>query len=375
MTSAPGDSQTDCPSEDELVRMVEGVLDSDSLSAIEAHIDTCDDCAAVVAGLGAVGQPPKPRQVGRYLLDRKIAAGGMGEVWAAWDPKLRREIAVKLVRPDRTDEGRERERLLREARSLARLTHPNVVAVYDVGEAGGEVFIATELVAGDTLASRGGASADWRMLVRLYSQAARGLAAAHAVGLVHRDVKPANLLLGADGRVRVADFGLAVRASTPSPIAPTETPSLDGGGLVTRAGQIAGTPAYMAPEQKLGDSVDAPADQYALCIALGEAVAGRRPPMDLDRAEMIAFVSERRSRESDLDALCGLLAKGVSLDPHARFTDMTALADGLDAIVAPHAVHRPEASARGTLSGSNLSTAPTVAASTLRDPPRSRMTG
>ena len=377
MTTSPGDSHTDCPSEDELVRMVEGVLDSDSFGAIESHIDTCDDCAAVVAGLGAASGPPKPRQVGRYLLDRKIAAGGMGEVWAAWDPKLRREIAVKLVRPDRTDEGRERERLLREARSLARLTHPNVVAVYDVGEAGGEVFIATELVVGDTLASRGGASADWRMLVRLYSQAARGLAAAHAVGLIHRDVKPANLLLGADGRVRVADFGLAIRATTnASPIAPTETPSMDGGGLVTRAGQIAGTPAYMAPEQKVGDTVDAPADQYALCIALGEAVAGRRPPMDLDRNEMIAFVSERRSRETELDELCTLLAKGSSLEPRARFTDMTALADALDAIVTPHAIPRPESGARGIAAISPISTAPTEAApSTLRDVPRSRMTG
>jgi serine/threonine protein kinase len=320
MTSAPGDSQTDCPSEDELVRMVEGALDTASLSVIESHIDTCDDCAAVVGGLGAVGAPPKPRQVGRYLLDRKIAAGGMGEVWAAWDPKLRAEIAVKLVRPDRTDEGRDRERLLREARSLAKLTHPNVVTVYDVGEAGGEVFIATELVAGDTLADRGGASADWRMLVRLYSQAARGLAAAHAVGVVHRDVKPANLLLGADGRVRVADFAL-------------------------------------------GDSVDAPADQDALCIALAEAVAGQPPPKDLDRAAMIAFVSEHRAREPELDELCSLLAKGVSLDPRARFADMTALADALDAIVAS----RPE---------SGMRTAPPAgAASPVRETARSRMTG
>jgi len=310
MTSAPGDSQTDCPSEDELVRMVEGVLDSVALSAIESHIDTCDDCAAVVAGLGAVGAPPKPRQVGRYLLDRKIAVGDLGEVWVAWDPKLRREIAVKLVRPDRPDEARDRERLVREVRSLARLTHPNVVAVHDVGEAGGDVFIATELVVGDTLASHGGASADWRMLVGLYVQAARGLAAAHAVGLVHRDVKPANLLLGADGRVRVADFGFA------------KTPSIDGGGLV-----------------------DAAVDQYTLCIALGEAVAGHRPPSDLDRAEMIAFVSERRSREAELDDLCGLLAKGVALDPRARFADMTALADALEAIVAPHAITQPESGA------------------------------
>jgi serine/threonine protein kinase len=345
---SPDSSSTgECPSEDELVRMVEGVLTADSIASIEQHIDGCEDCAAVIAGLGAVGSPPKPRQVGRYLLDRKIAAGGMGEVWAAWDPKLKREIAIKLVRPDRTDDGRERERLLREARALARLTHPNVVAVYDVGEAGGEVYIATELVAGDTLASRGGASADWRMLVRLYAQAARGLAAAHAVGLVHRDVKPANLLLGSDGRVRVADFGLAVRGSSASPMAPTDTPSMDGGGSsVTRDGHIAGTPAYMAPEQRMGATVDAPADQFALCVALGEAVAGRRPPMDIERDAMIAFVSERRPREPELDIVCGLIAKGLSLDPRARFADMTALGDALDALVPPNPGLRPEAISR-----------------------------
>src|SRR6185503_5477759 len=209
-----------CPSEDDLVAMIEGALSAQQLAAIEKHVATCETCASVVGDLGALGDAGKPRAIDRYQLDRRIAAGGMGEVWAAWDPQLRREIAVKLVRPDRADDGRERERLLREARALARLGHPNVLAVHDVGELDGEVFIATELVAGETLASRGGPSASWRELVRLYTQAARGLAAAHAAGLVHRDVKPSNLLLGMDGRVRVADFGLAVRSSTPNPHAP-----------------------------------------------------------------------------------------------------------------------------------------------------------
>ncbi|HUJ62521.1 MAG TPA: protein kinase, partial [Kofleriaceae bacterium] len=245
-----------CPDDDELVRLVEGALDEDSLAAIESHVDGCERCGALVAELGAVGRSDDgPRTVGRYQLDRRIAAGGMGEVWAAWDPQLERQIAVKLVRPERADDGRERERLLREARALAKLTHPNVLAVHDVGELDGEVFLATELVQGDTLASRGGPSADWRTIARLYVQAARGLAAAHAVGLVHRDVKPANLLVGADGRVRVADFGLAVRAGRGAPIdadAPTASgprPGLRATVTVTQKGHVAGTPAYMAPEQ------------------------------------------------------------------------------------------------------------------------------
>ncbi|HSK02090.1 MAG TPA: serine/threonine-protein kinase, partial [Kofleriaceae bacterium] len=226
--SEASEASTGCPSEDELVGMIEGALGDASLASIEAHVDRCARCAAVIAGLGALGHGTGAgrRTVGRYQLDRRIAAGGMGEVWAAWDPQLRREIAVKLVRPERADDGRERERLLREARALARLGHPNVLAVYDVGELDGEVFIATELVAGETLASRGGPSASWRELARLYTQAARGLAAAHAAGLVHRDVKPSNLLLGADGRVRVADFGLAVRATPASPPSPIDATAL-----------------------------------------------------------------------------------------------------------------------------------------------------
>ena len=323
----------ECPSEDQLVRMVEGVLSSDSLVGIESHINTCELCMAVVSGLGALNEPPKARTVERYQLDRKIGGGGMGEVWAAWDPKLRREVAVKLVRPDRADEGKERARLLREAQALARLTHPNVVAVHDVGEIDGEVFIATELVAGDTLASRGGPSVDWKTIAGLYAQAARGLAAAHAAGLVHRDVKPANLLVGVDGRVRVADFGLAVRADSnrvPPPDAGTGAPG-DGSGLsITAAGHVAGTPAYMAPEQRAGDPPEAPADQFALCVALGEAIAGRRPPIAVTREAMIAFVAERRPREPGLDELCGIIARGTALEPTDRFPDMATLAGLLE---------------------------------------------
>jgi hypothetical protein len=332
-------SGSGCPPEDELVRMVEGALGDASLAAIESHVDTCERCAAVIGGLGALDSAAlRPRVVGRYQLDRRIGGGGMGEVWAAWDPQLRRDIAVKLVKPERADDGRERERLKREARALARLGHPNVLAVYDVGESGDEVFIATELVVGDTLASRGGANSDWRALVRLYSQAARGLAAAHAAGLVHRDIKPANLLIGMDGRVRVADFGLAVRSSTPSPIAPTELASRAPADVqITQTGYIAGTPAYMAPEQRLGEPADARADQYALCIALVEGISGRRPPLDIGVEAMIVFVAERRTREPDLDRLCNVMARGLSIDRDDRFPDMNALADALDACVAPTA--------------------------------------
>ena len=331
------DSDGACPSEDELVAMIEGALSAQQLAAIEKHVASCETCASVVGDLGALGDAGKPRAIDRYQLDRRIAAGGMGEVWAAWDPKLRREIAVKLVKPERADDTRERDRLLREARALARLTHPNVIAVHDVGEQDGEVFIVSELVTGDTLANRGGPSADWRMIVRLYAQAARGLAAAHNAGLVHRDVKPANLLLGTDGRVRVADFGLAVRSKTPNPVAATETPDVDAslGGSITQRGHIAGTPAYMAPEQRAGLRTEAPADQFALCVALGEAISGRRPPMEITPKDMITFVGERRQMEPDLETLCTIISRGLAILPAERFPDMASLGDALDELVPP----------------------------------------
>ena len=315
--------------------MVEGALGNDSMASLESHVDGCEQCALVLAELGALGVSQVRRTLGRYQLDRRIAAGGMGEVWAAWDPQLRRDLAIKFVRPDRADDGRERERLLREARALARLTHPNVLAVHDVGEIDGEVFLVTELVAGDTLAARGGATSDWRALVRLYIQAARGLAAAHAAGLVHRDVKPANLLLGSDGRVRVADFGLAVRSNTPMAAVSDDQTTIDGRSQITAAGHIAGTPAYMAPEQRAGEVAEGPADQFALCVALGEGIVGRRPPMAPDHEALRAFVAERRTMDADLDAVCGVLARGLALEPADRFPDMASLAAALDAIVPP----------------------------------------
>lgn len=393
----------DCLSADQLVRLVEGAITGPALRALEQHIAGCRTCAAALGGLGgqhatlAMGSEGSEggdgdaavaaaagahhgRRVGRYQLDRRIAAGGMGEVWAAWDPQLRRDIAVKLVRPERArgDDGRERERLLREARALARLTHPNVLAVYDVGELANEVFIATELVVGDTLASRGGAGTDARALISLYLQAARGLAAAHAAGLVHRDVKPANLLLGADGRVRVADFGLAIRAHAPTP---SPTPPPDPTASITATGDIAGTPAYMAPEQWAGEPADARADQYALCLALAEGLAGRRPPVDpmpgvptIATRDLHAFLTERRPASPALTQLTHILARGLSKAPADRFPTTLALADALETILATWPVTDPSSPAAPTApavapSPASAPTAPNSAPPTTPSPP------
>ncbi|HEY4060042.1 MAG TPA: serine/threonine-protein kinase [Kofleriaceae bacterium] len=317
-----------CPDEDQLVAMMEGALSPQDLATLEAHVSECDSCAEVLGGLGSFGDAGRERTVDRYQLDRKVAAGGMGEVWAAWDPKLRREVAIKLVRPDRSDSVRERNRLLREARALAQLKHPNVVAIHDIGEHDGEVFIVSELVGGDTLAKHEG---DWRAMVGLYSQAARGLASAHAAGLVHRDVKPANLLVGIDGRVKVVDFGLAIPAArTEDPDAPhTED---DGTPSITQRGHIAGTPAYMSPEQRAGAPATRSADQYALCVALTEAVAHKRPPLAVKAGVIAKLFAEHAP---DAKALVPILERGLSIDPAARYPDMTAFADALDELTPP----------------------------------------
>ncbi len=293
---------TNCPGDDTLIALVEHALPAVRVEAIADHVDGCERCRATIGHLAAVDPAAqKPAMVGRYRLEEQLGVGGMGVVWAAWDPMLERRVAIKLMRPEVGEHGPAR--LMREARALAQLQHPNVVAVFDVGEHAGEVFIATELVDGEPL-DRWQVERTQAAIVAAYVQAARGLAAAHAMGLVHRDVKPANLFVARDGRVRVGDFGLARR----------DDPSTK----LTDDGAVVGTPAYMAPEQRAGKPVDGRADQFALCVALAEALTGKRPAAD--------------ARGFDLPKhLAAALATGLARDPDARFVDMTALAEALAA--------------------------------------------
>jgi len=185
--------------------------------------------------------------VGRYQIVRRLGAGGMGVVFAARDHELDRMVALKLLRSsDREDAAA---RLAREGKALAKLVHPNVVTVYDIGHHAGELFIAMELVDGETLRAWLETPRSWREVVRAFVQAARGLAAAHRAGLVHRDFKPDNLLIDRAAHARVTDFGLAraTGAADPAPASATRSPD-----AITRSGALAGTPAYMAPEQLLG---------------------------------------------------------------------------------------------------------------------------
>jgi eukaryotic-like serine/threonine-protein kinase len=236
--------------------------------------------------------------LGRFVVLERVGSGGMGSVYAAYDSQLDRRVALKLLHA-----GTE-ERLRREAQALARLSHPNVITVYDVGVDEGRVFIAMEFVAGGTLK-------DWlrqerrsgRDVLGVFQKAGRGLEAAHAAGLVHRDFKPANVLVGGD-KVVVADFGLA---------GDTEMP----------AGAVLGTPAYMAPEQHAGAAAGHAADQFSFCVALYEALHGARP---FGPADAASTPPREPPAGSTVPAwLHHVLLRGLAREPSARFSSMTAL--------------------------------------------------
>jgi tetratricopeptide (TPR) repeat protein len=255
--------------------------------------------------------------IGRYLVLELLGRGGMGEVYAAYDPKLDRKVALKLlsahVRPsDTRDPGA---RLLREAQALARFAHPHVVTVHDVGVVEDQVFVAMEYLDGGTLRQWLAGERAPEQIVQMFLRAGRGLAAAHAAGIIHRDFKPDNVLLGSDGRVRVADFGLARPAISESgeraALAPAEA-ALALEGELTRTGTVLGTPAYMAPEQRAGRPVDARADQYSFCVALHEALTGSLPGGAEPRRRLTA-----RWRR--------VVARGLAEDPRARYPSMDAL--------------------------------------------------
>ena len=220
-----------------------------------------------------------PGRVGRYVVLQRIGAGAMGVVLRAYDPKLRREVALKIVRPRGGLSGTEAQtRLLREAQALAQLAHPHVVAVYDAEITQGGVCIAMEFVEGQTLrAWLRERSRAWPEVLGMLTSVVRGLAAAHATGLVHRDVKPDNCLVGTDGRLRVTDFGLARVTDGASSSLGDVPVAVDEDEPLTRDGTIMGTPPYMAPEQHEGSAADAATDQYAFGVLMWEALYGSRP--------------------------------------------------------------------------------------------------
>ncbi len=284
--------------------------------------------------MGSTGGLERGEQLDRYVVLDRLGAGAMGLVYAAYDPKLDRRVALKLlhVRAGPEVGSRRGQRLLREAQAMAQLTHPNVVTVHDVGTADGRVFLAMEYVQGRTLTQWLGDGPSWREVLDVFIAAGRGLVAAHAKGLVHRDFKPDNVMLGDDGRVRVMDFGLA-RAGDDS-LSTSSGVTIDPPMQLTHTGAVMGTPAYMAPEQHLGRAVDARSDQFAFCVALYEALYGERPfaghtPMALGLAVTKGLLREPPAGRSIPKWLRRLVLRGLQTEPRDRFTDMSQLLDVL----------------------------------------------
>ncbi len=284
------------------------------------------------------------RFVGRFVLLERIGKGGMGVVYLAYDPELDRRVAVKLVAASDGTDDASTARLFREAQALAQLSHPNVVAVHDVGRTEGGIYVAMEYVEGVTLGAwLRGRTRSLREILAVFAAAARGIAAAHDVGLVHRDIKPDNIMVGRDdrdadavGRVRVLDFGLA-RVAGPRAAAsgdPFEGVSSQLDQQLTVAGTIMGTPVYMAPEQYAGQPVDARSDVYSLCVALWEAVHGQRPFAGSSLGELADNVLAGRIVEHDKgDApawLRALLRRGLAREPADRIASMHELVAELE---------------------------------------------
>ncbi|MEM6990198.1 MAG: serine/threonine-protein kinase [Myxococcota bacterium] len=313
-----------CPDEFELLEFAGGALRGEARASVAAHLDGCPACFEVIAALGQSQSPAEQGdRAGRYVLGPILGAGAMGTVYAARDPVLDRTVAVKVLRADRPITESRRIRLLREAQSLARIDHRNVVSVYDAGEVRGNVYVAMELVAGASLAEHLQATpGGWRETVALFVAAGEGLAAAHDAGIVHRDFKPANVLVDATARVVVTDFGLAAsdgELDRPGAV----TPTLLAHTLSDSRARI-GTPAYMAPEQFHGGAT-ARSDQFAFCVALVEALVGRRPYRgtadhvdDEYRARVLAELPGPAS-------LGRALRRGLSSAPAQRFESMGAM--------------------------------------------------
>jgi len=269
-------------------------------------------------------------RAGRYVLLRSLGAGAMGEVHLAHDEALDRKVAIKFVHSHLVD-ARWAERLRREARMLARLTHPNVVHVYEVSELDGRVYLAMEYVPGESLGRWiRRTEPGWGRVLAAYLEAGRGLAAAHGAGVIHRDFKPDNVLRSDDGRVLVADFGLAYVGRDEETA--VEHPSAEGGTTepaLSRAGEIKGTPAYMAPEQLEVGLVDARADQFAWCVAVYEGLWGRRPFPERSRPLRLATTARSPlglAQDRRVPTwIWPILQRGLAYDPEDRWPDMNVL--------------------------------------------------
>ena len=348
-----------CLNDETMAAIADGTLGAEARLVAVGHVEHCDDCRRLLAHLlsrspgdastmPSDGGPPAPRAaiapgeaIGRYIVQDCIGSGSMGIVYTARDPDLGRKVAVKVLRSDpgaAASQGA-RLRLQREAQAMAQLSHPNVVAIYDVGLHGDDVFFAMELIEGGTLTEWLRRSPrSWRDVVAVFRRAGAGLAAAHAVGLIHRDFKPDNVLVGEGGRVYVTDFGLARPLALP---ARASAPTLATGVVdsMTRTGAVVGTPAYMAPEQFEGAPADARSDLFGFSVAFYEALYGERPFAASSIAELAGAVARGEMQPPPPRAgvpawLRRIVVRGLRAAPAERPESVAALIAAVEARLA-----------------------------------------
>jgi tetratricopeptide (TPR) repeat protein/predicted Ser/Thr protein kinase len=348
-----------CPDDNVLVAMVARSLPPEQFAALEVHIDSCENCRQIVAAAiadthFAVGTPAEPKPADelealerivdvsfneRYVVDSILGRGGMGTVYLARDITLDREVALKVHRT-----GGSSDRLHREAMAMAKLAHPNVVTVYEVASVDDRIYVAMEYVKGETLRGwRGAAARSWRDVVAMMLEVGQGVAAAHAAGLVHRDFKPENVLVGDDGRPRVGDFGLARAGASPSSEgAISKSTPLDA--RMTATGALLGTPAYMAPEQLTTSIVDARCDQFAFYVVAWELLYGKRPFSGSTLAALEESITAARpwlpARTDVPSRVRAVLERGLAVAADDRYPDMPALLRALRIAARPRTRRR-----------------------------------
>lgn len=324
-----------CLDEAELAEFVAGALDVSGLERAERHLDGCDECRALVRTVvetqrpePTLAAPTRGTAIGRFIIVDEVGRGGSGQVFSAYDATLDRRVALKLLRPAASTEAKQK-RLEAEARALARLTHPNVITIYEAGRWSERAYLCMEFIAGGTIRDWVAARPrSWRDVVQLFLDAGAGLAAAHAVGLVHRDIKPENILVRPDGRAVVTDFGLATEASVELEL----DARLSAMPRHTLEAGFVGTPAYMAPDQLRGARSDARSDQFSFCVSLAEMLWGARPfeastvggLLDAIEARQLRFPSAGPRR------LKRVLERGLSANPSARYPSMQTLLEELE---------------------------------------------